>query len=610
MQNTSNYSNVIYTNKAVNDETIAAIIANEENTVTNGCNQYIRNLEQKNLLVIIPNSYIEEVCSRSKKTFNEIMDEFRSMGFKYDVYNLEEGRQFGFLNDKRYGPKKYTIINCPIDGYSNHIRYYAFCMIRHFYYYEDYIVKYLEFANSDMDESTKIKLHSFLSGAYNVGNTFIFSGILKNTTYKELFTLYNKQKNNGNQELGAVTISGTVKKSNKITLEEFYNSFKIYDDLDEILGNCLYFNSKIEQLDKYLVDVKKLDPYFRISSGGSTPIFAYNIKDLKLPYIESENNRFYVYLYTASNQCYIKSSNKDHVHSLSRFNLDKYTKYINTMLLSKKKDITVSIRSRHPSHKVFRNTLISKFKTLIRLGSTTPSTVKWDIELNKIPAIQNSSNKLLMKQCFTRAGVKTPNWYTIAGNLALRNGTETGVALDTLQFPIVAKHILGSRGTGNYKIDNVNDLVAFTNRRRAELTSFIFEEFVNYAKEYRIHVSTEGTFLMWRKLRRKDTPDNQKWFFNNENCNWVGVDNELFDVPTSIKAMQSECLKALNSVGLDFGACDIRTMSNTNKDGHRRDNVEFSIIEINSAPSMAERTSEAYIEEFMKLIQKRSVALV
>ena len=73
MQNTSNYSNVIYTNKAVNDETIAAIVANEENTVTNGCNQYIRGLTQKNLLVVIPNSYIEEVCSRSKKTFNEII---------------------------------------------------------------------------------------------------------------------------------------------------------------------------------------------------------------------------------------------------------------------------------------------------------------------------------------------------------------------------------------------------------------------------------------------------------------------------------------------------------------------------------------------------------
>ena len=56
MQNTSNYSNVIYTDKAVNDETIAAITANEENKITNGCNQYIRGLEEKNLLVVIPNS--------------------------------------------------------------------------------------------------------------------------------------------------------------------------------------------------------------------------------------------------------------------------------------------------------------------------------------------------------------------------------------------------------------------------------------------------------------------------------------------------------------------------------------------------------------------------
>ena len=58
---------------------------------------------------------------------------------------------------------------------------------------------------------------------------------------------------------------------------------------------------------------------------------------------------------------------------------------------------------------------------------------------------------------------------------------------------------------------------------------------------------------MWRKLRRKDTPDNQKWFFNNENCNWASVENELFDMPTSIKTIQKECVKALTSVGLDFG---------------------------------------------------------
>ena len=38
-------------------------------------------------------------------------------------------------------------------------------------------------------------------------------------------------------------------------------------------------------------------------------------------------------------------------------------------------------------------------------------------------------------------------------------------------------------------------------------------------------------------------------------------------------------------------ACDVRVMSNINKDGNKRETVEFSIIEINSAPSMAERTS-------------------
>lgn len=48
-------------------------------------------------------------------------------------------------------------------------------------------------------------------------------------------------------------------------------------------------------------------------------------------------------------------------------------------------------------------------------------------------------------------------------------------------------------------------------------------------------------------------------------------------------------------------ACDVRVGNNKDSKGRFR-KPPFVIIEINSAPSMAERTAEAYINEFNKLI--------
>ena len=69
------------------------------------------------------------------------------------------------------------------------------------------------------------------------------------------------------------------------------------------------------------------------------------------------------------------------------------------------------IRSRHPSHNPLRrrNPLkllpLLPFKSLIRFGSNTELQSTIDnggdrIELNTVEAIKNSSNKLLMKECW------------------------------------------------------------------------------------------------------------------------------------------------------------------------------------------------------------------
>ena len=245
------------------------------------------------------------------------------------------------------------------------------------------------------------------------------------------------------------------------------------------------------------------------------------------------------------------------------------------------------VRSRHPTHRVFRGTLGSfPVRSVIRLGSTTQLNdgIK-RIEINTVDGINNSASKLRMKKCFTQGNVRTAEWIQATQNDAKQWCSK--------RYPIVAKSLFGSRGRGNTKIDNSAQLDSWIKGKN--LSDYIFEQFFDGSREYRFHVSTLGVFLTWRKLRRNDTPDNQRWFFNNQNCNWVNEQHELYNRPATYDQICAECLKALKSVGLDVGACDVRT----DKKGN------FIIIEINSAPSMAEVTSTSYKAEFKKLITNK-----
>lgn len=258
------------------------------------------------------------------------------------------------------------------------------------------------------------------------------------------------------------------------------------------------------------------------------------------------------------------------------------------------------IRTRHPTHGILREKLILlPFKSVVRLGSTTnvPDTISNGgnrIELNTTTAIGNSASKFKMKDCFKEANVKTAEFYKVK---------EVKDNLDTWEvYPLVAKINFGSRGRGMKKIDNKEQLSAFLN---TDTIGYYFEKFYNYNREYRIHISAEGYFYSCRKMVKSDTPDNQKWFRNDLNSVWIIEENENFDKPTNWNTIVDECVKALNSVGLDMGACDVRVQSSKNKKDKFREEPDFIIVEINSAPSFGEITAVKYLEEIPKILKRK-----
>ena len=269
------------------------------------------------------------------------------------------------------------------------------------------------------------------------------------------------------------------------------------------------------------------------------------------------------------------------------------------------------IRSRHPSHNILRRenkTLpLLPFKSVIRFGSSKEFT-DGRIELNTVNAIKNSSNKLLMKTCFTDNEIKTADWWTYIISLdpfskpffAKNDNVNFQFQIEEISYPIISKHIFGSRGTGNKKHDNQESLEAWMEGK--DLSKYIFEKYYSYNREYRLHISKNGCFYTCRKMLQADAPQNVRWYRNDAHCNWILEDNELFNKPVNWNEVVEESVKALRAVGLDFGAVDLRIQSAKNKDGDLREAPKFIVVEINSAPSLAPITTEKYIEELPKLL--------
>lgn len=281
------------------------------------------------------------------------------------------------------------------------------------------------------------------------------------------------------------------------------------------------------------------------------------------------------------------------------------------------------IRSRHPSHDVLRAKLsfpLFPFKSVIRLGSFTKleSIVKDDekvVEINTVNAIKNSADKLLMKQCFTNNNVKTADWWVYNnhnGNMPDSfnfKGKYDEVDYhypEELPYPIIAKHRLGSKGRGNYKLDSVEALNTWLETRLDRLDEYIFEKFYNFVREYRLHVTENDYFYSCRKMLKSDTPDKDKWYRNDDHCVWIMEENKLFDKPTCWDEIVKHSITALKSTGLDFGAVDVKIQSENNSKGEQRKNIDFIIIEINSAPSFGEVTEEKYLEILPQLILNKN----
>lgn len=261
--------------------------------------------------------------------------------------------------------------------------------------------------------------------------------------------------------------------------------------------------------------------------------------------------------------------------------------------------------SRHPSHSVLRRKPIPvPVRTCIRFGSVTEGNAPYVIQINSVESIRTSSSKSLMKNAFLRDGVKTPLWYKKEGASYRDMVNNTLVELPELPYPVVVKSFFGSRGLGNTLIKTSEELSSFSVKHNMD--NYIVEKFYSYSREYRFHMTKDGCFYACRKMLKHTASEDKRWFRNDSNCVWIKEENIQFDKPSNWDtSIIPECIKALNSVGLDVGALDVRVQSKLDSKGRQRENPDFVILETNSAPSFGEITEEKYREIIPVIIKSK-----
>lgn len=231
------------------------------------------------------------------------------------------------------------------------------------------------------------------------------------------------------------------------------------------------------------------------------------------------------------------------------------------------------------------------------MGSTTETidNIK-RVECNSIESIKNSSSKLRMKECFTKAEVKTAQW--------TRSIADINTISDDWKAGIVAKQHFGSRGNGNTLLRTKEEFDKWIKGKT--VGNYIFERFHNYGLEFRLHVTTEGCFYTCRKALKKDCPEDQKWRHHDDTCVWYTEENADFKKPNSWKDIESDCVKALKAIGADVLSFDVKVQSAGTGNGKKRDYQDYILIECNSASSFGDLTAEKYIAEIPKILHRKA----
>lgn len=203
---------------------------------------------------------------------------------------------------------------------------------------------------------------------------------------------------------------------------------------------------------------------------------------------------------------------------------------------------------------------------VVNWGNSHPPGVS-DEGLNlKRDAVSTASNKLHTFEVFHEVdGINTPEWSTSKDNARamIREG----------QVVVCRTILTGHSGIGIVIAEKEDELVHAP----------LYVQYLKKKNEFRIHVFRGKVIDRQRKARRTDVPDDQvNWKVRNLKGGFIYQRNDI-KVPEDA---DEQSIKAVNALGLDFGAVDILHSSTDGKS---------YVLEVNTAPGLSGTTLNNYV---------------
>ena len=211
--------------------------------------------------------------------------------------------------------------------------------------------------------------------------------------------------------------------------------------------------------------------------------------------------------------------------------------------------------------------------TIINWGSSSmPDKLLVKNLLNKPEAVKDASNKLSAFKVLDKAGISIP--------VATTN-KETAKELFKGRVVVCRHKLTGHSGEGIEIVDKGEELP----------DSKLYVEYILKTQEYRVHVVNGKVIDIQRKARDRGVPDDEvNWKVRNHKNGFVYAREGGIELPEHTKYM---CIKAVASLGLDFGAVDL--VYNQKRD-------RYYVLEVNTAPGLFGTTLEKYVESFKEVL--------
>ena len=174
------------------------------------------------------------------------------------------------------------------------------------------------------------------------------------------------------------------------------------------------------------------------------------------------------------------------------------------------------------------------------------------------PDISNVTNKRVMRELFAEHDVPMPRLYS------------DHVGLDT-NYPIVGRPDQHTKGRGFWKCHNVWDVQKALRGTRKKRAATHFMQFVEAPREYRVHIFLGKSIRISEKI------------FDSDGDYTTGKPRH------EVKHVRKAAKKALEAVGLDFGAVDILA-----------NDTECWVLEVNAAPGLGGSMPKLYADTFRR----------